>query len=286
FHKGGIEDLSGTIIIDATGDGDIAAWSGASIEIGRDYDSACQPMSALFRMANVDIERLPDSVEINRFYDRAKKTGEVTNPRHNVLKFYTVHPDVLHFNTTRVLGKSALDGWSITEAEIEGRRQVQDMVRFLKKYIHGFEESYLSKTGTQIGVRESRRIMGHYVLTSEDVLEARHFEDGIACGCYSIDIHNPDGEGTIIKRLQEGTYYQIPYRCLIPKKLDNCIIASRCISTTHEAHGSVRVMPTVWSIGQAGGTSAAMCIRKCIQPRDVDVKELRTTLKNQGAFIE
>ncbi len=285
FHKGGVEDLSADIFIDATGDGDLAAWGGARVEIGREKDHGFQPMTLSFRMAHVDVNRMPDGKEINRLYDQAKAKGEVKNPRENVLKFKSVHPDVIHFNTTRVVGKSALDGWEMTDAEVEGRRQVDDMVRFLKKYIAGFENAYLMKMGAQIGVRESRRIMGEYVLTAEDVLSARHFDDGIACASYDIDIHNPAGSGTEIIRLKEGTYYQIPYRCLITAEIENLIIASRCISATHEAHSSLRVQPIVWAIGQAGGTAAALAIQKKIKPGDLDAKELRHRLVEQKAFI-
>jgi len=285
FHKGGIEDLSADVFIDSTGDGDIAAWGGAPIEIGRDSDHACQPMTTSFRMANVEVRRMPERKEINRLYDEAKAQGEVKNPRENVLIFKTVHPDVMHFNTTRVVGKTSLDGWSITEAEIEGRRQVSDMVRFLKKHVAGFEKAYLMKIGPEIGVRESRRVMGRYVLTAEDVLEARHFEDGIACACYDIDIHNPTGTGTVIKRLKPNTYYTIPYRCLIPKNVDNLIIASRCISATHEAHSSLRVMPIVWSIGQAGGTATALCLKQKLKPSLLDASKLRSVLTEQGAVV-
>ena len=131
FHKGGVEDLSADIFIDSTGDGDIAAWAGARIEIGRKEDNACQPMTTSFRMANVDVALIPQGKDINRLYDEAKARGEVKNPRENVLKFRSVHPDVIHFNTTRIIGMTSLDGWSLTEAEVEGRRQVEDMVRFL-----------------------------------------------------------------------------------------------------------------------------------------------------------
>jgi len=285
FHKGGVEDLSANTFIDSTGDGDIAAWGGAKVEIGRKHDNQFQPMTLNFRMANVDIKSIPPGKEINRLYDKAKEKGEVTNPRENVLKFISVHPDVIHFNTTRVVGKSSLDGWQSTEAEIEGRRQVDDMVRFLKKHIRGFEKSYLMKMGSQIGVRESRRIMGKYVLNADDVLSARHFEDGIACASYPIDIHNPTGTGTDIRRLKEGTYYKIPYRCLVPEGIDNLLIASRCISATHEAHSSLRVMPIVWAIGQAAGTAASICLKKDIKPGDVDASELRKKLTAQGAYV-
>ncbi|MHB9028111.1 MAG: FAD-dependent oxidoreductase [Candidatus Latescibacterota bacterium] len=286
FHKGGVEDLSAEVYIDSTGDGDIAAWAGAKFEVGRDApDHACQPMTSCFRMAGVDLKRVPDGKEINRLYDEAKARGEVTNPRENVLRFNTVRDDVMHFNTTRVVGESALDAWSFTRAELEGRRQVNDMVRFLKKQVPGFEAAYLQKTAAQIGVRESRRIMGAYILTEEDVIEGHKFEDGIACCAYEIDIHNPTGTGTRLVYLKEGVYYQIPWRCLLPDGLDNLIVAGRCISSTHEAHSSLRIMPTVWAIGQAGGTAAALAIRGKRKPGAVDVAELKRTLVEQKAYI-
>lgn len=286
FHKGGIEDLSADVFIDSTGDGDVAAWSGAKVEIGRGApDNACQPMTASFRMARVDLKRIPDGKEVNRLFDEAKKRGELSNPRENVLKFYTVHDDVIHFNSTRVVGESALDGWSLTRAEVEGRRQVEELAGFLKKNIAGFENSYLMKTGSQIGIRESRRVLGKYILNKEDVIQGRKFEDGVACGSYAIDIHNPLGTGTHMVYLAEGIYYHIPYRCLLPEGPDNLIVASRCISANHEANSSLRVMPTVWAIGQAGGTAAALSIQAKVKPGLVKATELRKTLLEQKAFI-
>ncbi len=285
FHKGGIEDLSADLFIDSTGDGDIGAWAGAPVEIGREGDNGCQPMTTSFRMANVDLSRIPNGKEVNRLFDKAKKAGEIDNPRENILKFYTAHPDVMHFNSTRVIGKTALDGWSMTEAEIEGRRQVAELARFLTANIAGFEKAYLSKTGIQIGIRESRRIMGDYALTADDVIKGRKFEDGISCGSYAIDIHNPNGTGTKMIYLDEGIYYHVPYRCLVPRKADNLIIASRCVSATHEAHSSLRVMPTVWGIGQAGGTAAALCLKNNVMPRDLDANMLTGLLKKQKAFL-
>jgi hypothetical protein len=285
FHKGGVEDLSADIVIDSTGDGDIAAWGGAPVEIGREPDNACQPMTTSFRMANVDIGRIPDGKEINRLFDVAKSRGEIKNPRENILKFFTIHPDVMHFNSTRVVGKSPLDGWTLTEAELEGRRQVAELASFLIRSVAGFEHAYLMAIGPQIGVRESRRILGKYVLTADDVIKGRKFDDGVACGSYAIDIHNPSGTGTKMVYLDEGIYYHIPYRCLVPDRVDNLLIASRCISATHEAHSSMRVMPTVWGIGHAAGAAAALCIKVNNLPSALDTVRLRTVLKEQKAFI-
>jgi len=173
----------------------------------------------------------------------------------------------------------------MTEAEVEGRRQVGELVRFLTTHVAGFENAYLMKTGVQIGVRESRRIMGGYVLTADDVIGGRKFDDGVACGSYAIDIHNPSGAGTKMHYLDWGVYYHIPWRCLVPEGVDNCIVASRCISATHEAHSSLRVMPTVWGIGNAGGAAASVCVRKSVDPAAVDPDELRALLTAQGAYL-
>ncbi len=286
FHKGGMEDLSADVFVDSTGDGDISAWGGAKVEIGRGApDNACQPMTASFRLAGVDYSRIPDGREINRLFDEAKKRGELTNPRENILKFYTVHSDVMHFNSTRVVGESALDGWGLTRAEVEGRRQVEELARFMKKSVPGFENSYLMKTGAQIGIRESRRVLGAYVLTADDVVKGRKFDDGVACGSYAIDIHNPTGTGTHMVYLAEGIYYGIPYRCLLPEGPNNLIVASRCISASHEANSSLRVMPTVWAIGHAGGLAAALAVKGKVKPGAVDVKALRKKLAEENAII-
>ncbi len=195
--KSGFERAEATIFIDATGDGDVAAGAGAQYEQGRPEDGLSQPMTLMFRMTGVDEERMPSREEINALYDEAKAAGDIDNPRENVLWFYTTRPGEIHFNTTRVIRRDGTSAADLTAAELEARRQVQQMVNFLTEKVPGFADAYLSATGTQIGVRESRRIIGEYVLTAEDVLGARKFADGIARGCYDIDIHNPSGTACV-----------------------------------------------------------------------------------------
>ena len=285
FHKGGIEDVSADVFIDSTGDGDLAAWGGAEIEIGRQEDGAVQPMTTGFRMTNVDVKRIPSPEEINKLFKQAKEKKIVDSPMDSVNWFFGPNPGVIHFNNVRVMNKSGLNGWDMTDAEIEGRKQVAALVRFFIQYIPGFDKAFLMKMGTQIGVRETRRIIGKYVLDVDDILSARHFKDGIASCSYPIDIHNPSGAGYDIRHLKEGEYYEIPYRCLLPVRIPNLIVASRCISATHEAHGSLRIMPVMWSLGQAAGTAAAISINKSVSPEQIDTNELREKLKRQGAFI-
>jgi hypothetical protein len=288
--KGGSFEIESAIYVDATGDGDLAAAAGARVEIGRKEDGLCQPMTLCFRIAGINRKALPESHRemakaLSEVYLAAKEEGAIHNPRENILVFKTLRDDVLHFNTTRVTGKSALRPETLSEAEFEGRRQTMELVRLFRAKAPGFENSYLQKMAAQIGVRESRRVIGEYVLQADDVVSARKFGDAIACSSYPVDIHNPAGTGTVIKPVPEGDWYEIPYRAIVPTGTANLVMATRAISSTHEAHSSLRVMPVVAAIGQAAGTAAAMAAAGGIRPALIDVKKLRATLRKAGAFI-
>lgn len=263
--------------VDATGDGELAARAGAKVEVGRKKDGACQPMTLCFRVGGVsggkDSWRLAD--QLNKIFWAAKKAGQIDQPRENILVFPTLVKGVFHFNSTRILGKSAVDASQFSDAEREGRRQVDELFRLFKAKSPRFKNAYLAKVACQIGVRESRRVMGEYLLSEKDVLGLRKFPDGIARANYMIDIHNPKGEGTVLKKLPEDDYYEIPYRCLVPKGMDNLLVGSRCISATHEAHSSLRIMPVVACLGEAAGAAAARVAAAGVAARDVDGEELK-----------
>jgi hypothetical protein len=284
-NKAGLVEMKANVYVDATGDADLAALAGAEVEKGREVDSLSQPMTLNFRMANVDMDRLPSRAAITEQYKAAKRRGDIQCPREDVLWFYANQPGVIHFNTTRVVRKDATNPWELTEAEIEGRRQVQQLVAFLKAEVAGFEEAYLQTTAPQIGVRESRRVVGEYRLTAEELLTSCRFEDVIARGSYPVDIHNPDGEGTILKHLPQGEWYDIPFRALVPKKIENLLIGGRPISATHEAHSAIRVQPIAMAIGQAAGTAAALCATGHVKPRELDVRQVQEALTRQGAVL-
>jgi hypothetical protein len=216
--------------------------------------------------------------ELTQIYLEAKAAGEVDNPREDVLIFATMVPHIYHFNTTRVIQRDATDTLDMTTAEIEGRRQVAELLDLFRRRSPRFRDAYLVKMAAQIGVRESRRVMGEYVLTVDDVLEACKFEDGIARSRYPVDIHSPTGEGTVIQRLPPGEYHEVPYRCLLPRNVDNLLIGARCISATHEAHSSLRVMPVVAGIGEAAGVAAAWAARGGTFPREVDGAKLKAAI--------
>jgi hypothetical protein len=283
-------------IVDCTGDGDIAASAGAKFATGREVDNLVQPMSLMFRMAEFQkiafqnyVKDHPDQWKgVYGLWELIKKAtheGVLELPRENMLFFGTPHSHELIVNSTRITKVLGTDVWDISYAEWEGRRQVKQIAAFLKKYVPGFEDSYVTQTGTTIGIRESRRIIGEYVLTAEDIMGARKFDDVIARCSYPIDVHNPAGKGTILRKLPTGEAYDIPLRCLIPKVVDNVLVAGRCISGDHVAHSSYRVMPAAMATGQAAGVSAAIAGQKGITPRQVDVEDVQRELIIQGANL-
>ncbi|MDH7601474.1 MAG: FAD-dependent oxidoreductase [Armatimonadota bacterium] len=285
FAKPAPRNIKAKVFVDATGDADLAHLAWVPCEKGRPGDGLTQPMTLNFRVAGVNIERMPPREEINRLYLAARDQGRINCPRDNVLFFFTTREGEVHFNTTRVIKVDGTSARDLTAAEIEGRRQMKQICDFLRTDVPGFEKSYLTAAGTQIGVRETRRIVGQYVLTAEDVLSAAKFHDCVARGSYPIDIHDPDAGGTVIKHLPPGESYDIPYRCLVPLNVSNLLVAGRPISATHEAHSSLRVMPIAFATGQAAGTAAALCARWNISPRDLDVRRLQQELLDQGASL-
>lgn len=285
YNKSGLSMVTGRVFVDATGDGDLAVSAGAPFEKGRSQDGLTQPMTLNFDLANVDVQNMPTRRELNEAYRRARDEGRLKCPREDLLWFTTTHDGMIHFNTTRIIRVDGTKAEDLTRAEIEGRRQMFEIVKWLKETFPAFREAYVVRSGPQVGVRESRRIIGEYIMRGEDILEARKFPDPICRGSYPIDIHNPSGEGTIIKHPPPNDYYEIPYRCLIPLNVENLLIASRCISATHEAHSAIRIIPIVMGIGQAAGTAAALCVKHDTTPRRLDYQLLKEALRRGGAII-
>ncbi len=284
--KSGCQHIHATLLIDATGDGDVAAYAGAPYAIGREEDGLVMPMSLHFRMANVDMARMPSREEINTLYARDKAIGLLSNPRENVLWFDTPHPDQVHFNTTRLLKFLGTNRDDLTAAEIEGHRQVQEMVRWLTGTVPGFEAAYLLMTAPQVGVRETRRILGEHIVTEQELLELTRYPDAIALSAYPVDIHNPAGTGTIMKHLPYGAYYSIPYRAMLPRGVEGLLVAGRPISTTHEAHSATRIQAVASATGQAAGIAAVLALRAGTTFRQVNTDALRDELRRQGALVD
>lgn len=273
--------------IDCTGDADVAYRAGFPTRLGREEDHLCQPMTLCFRVGDVDIDTFnKNGALMQKLYREAKERGEITNPREDVLVFHTTSRSVLHFNTTRIIKRNPVDPFDLSKAEEEAREQVFEMFRFLHKNVPGFEKSVLLSTAAHIGIRESRMIEGEYTLTQEDLLACRKFDDGIAACNYDIDIHNPAGSGTSHYFFAPYTYYTIPYRCLVPKGSANLLVAGRCISSTHEAQASYRVIPYVATLGEAAGVAAAVANKTGTTVREAPVSDIQAALRAQGAFIE
>lgn len=284
-------------VVDCTGDGDVAALLGAPFEVGRREDGLVQPMTLMFLMSNFSrsafegyVKEYPNEWNgvqgLKTFMNQAIAKGELNVPRENILFFGTMHDSDISVNSTRVTDTLGTDVWDLTASELEGRRQMMQLDAFLRKYVPGFQKAYLSQSAAHVCVRETRRIVGEYVLTAEDVLEAHKFSDVIAHGAYPIDIHNPKGKGTVLKRVQAGEAYDIPLRCLVPLRVENLLVAGRCISGTHEALASYRVMPISMATGQAAGICAAIASKKGLLPRKVKAQDVQRELLRQGAYLE
>ena len=284
--KSGEMQVEANYFIDATGDAQLAYLAGCPTVLGRESDHLCQPMTLCFRLGNVDVEKFYESRErLKIAHAQSLAAGELINPRENILVFKTPIYNVLHFNTTRVVRKNPTSPVEVTEAEVLARQQVYEIYEFMKKHADGLENSFLMMTAAEIGVRESRMIVGDYVLTEQDCRNCVKFDDGIAACNYDIDIHNPEGTGTSHYYFPAGEYYTIPYRSLIPKSAENLLVAGRCISSDHGAQASYRIMPVVCCIGEAAGSAVGLAVKQNCTVREVDVKELQNELKSNRAYI-
>ena len=294
--KSGPVVVQAKVVVDATGDGDVAAAAGAPFDVGREEDGLVQPMTLMFRMVEFERPGFAAYVRdnpgqwrgVHGLWDliaKATADGRLDLPREDLLFFATPHERELTVNSTRVGGVLGTDVWDLTTAEWQARRQMRQIAGFLREYVPGFEKSYVAQSGTNIGVRETRRIRGEYQLTADDVLTARKFPDVVARGSYPVDIHNPKGSGTVLRNLPPGEAYDIPLRCLVPQDVERLLVAGRCLSGTHEAHSSYRVTPIAMATGQAAGVCAALAAGSGVAPRAVDAARVQDELLAQGANL-
>jgi hypothetical protein len=298
-NKAGLQAMRARVVVDCSADADVAFRAGAPTTKGRASDGKMQPMTMFFIIGNIDDARVeaymrdhPEE-EGKLFHaqvEAARLRGEFSIPRDKIGIYRTPEPGVWRVNTTRVLGMDGTNPDDLTRAEIEGRKQVFALLDFMRRELPGFAHVELRETATQIGVRETRRIVGEYVLTQDDLATGRHFDDVIALGGYPVDIHPVDGTGGGVQSaldsgLRTADVYEIPYRSLVPLQVDDLLVAGRCLSATHEAAGAVRVMPPCFAMGQAAGTAAALAVERAISPRNVNVGEVQAELRKQGAIL-
>jgi hypothetical protein len=276
--KAGLVTFRPRVVIDCTGDGDVACWAGAPVE----KTHPLQPMTMHFRIGNV--HRNPEmAARCRAALIRAHESGELKLFYGPGLNF-NFAPDEAYIHAIRVAA-DASDPEQLTQAEMQGRRDVWVMFERWKKEVPGFEEAYLISSGPYIGVRETRRIVGQYVLTEDDLIKERTFEDGVATGCWYLDLHPQEATpgGAQTRKGHQPGPYDIPYRSLLPQKVDNLIVAGRCHSATQLAASSTRVTVTAMAMGQAAGVAAALAIDRKITPVELPGSLVRNTLHQQHA---
>ncbi|MDL2229154.1 FAD-dependent oxidoreductase [Treponema sp. OttesenSCG-928-L16] len=291
----GLKAVYGKVIIDATGDGTVSHFAGADFETGRESDKLMQPVSLMFRLYGIDETkvlkkenwtydiRMPNTPEAKRFLEfcvAASKTGALPEAVSLVRLYRTSRPGECHVNATH---KNYINGTKLEDigsAEIELRKQIPIIRDFLKKSVPGFENCFVQNSAVTLGVRDTRRIIGDYVLTHEDLLSGRKFEDVIVHNAwFYMDIHNITGGG---QTLTDVLPYDIPYRCLVPLKIEQLLTTGRCISGTHKAEASYRIMNICMATGQAAGIAAALAAEKNISPRKLNYQEVQKVLTSLG----
>lgn len=313
-NKSGRQRIEADVTIDCSGDGDVAARGGVKWEKGRTADGLVQAPTLVFKLGGVSRERFvagckdpainyrewltpyPDvRAKMMRRIDRmpviicggyakliekARAAGDFDVPQSRVVGVKLHGPDEYLVVMTRVLGLDPTDIRSLTDAYAKVYEQIPVLVRFFKKYVPGFEESHLREIAPMLGVRESRRILGDYVLTAEDLVQGRVFDDAVSMGGYHIDIHRPAGTWVDSHNVRA---YTIPIRSLIARDVEGLMMAGKCLSATHEAVASTRVVPICQGQGQAAGTVAALALKAGKSVRQVPISQLQDTLAAQGA---
>ncbi len=293
--RSGLARVTASVFVDASGDADLCAFAGFGYETAGELDPA-QTLTTTFRMANVDHarRRAISKAAFQELMAEAATSGEYDLPRREGSDHITPVDGMIATVMTRLDSYrrdpdgrivNATDPWFLTEAEMAGRRQALEYVRFLVDRVPGYEGASLVALGTQIGVRETRRVYGDARLTRDDVLSARSFDDPIGlCGAPIEDHHQ--GTDTAWEYLPDGEAVGIPYRTLVVRDASNVLVAGRCFSATHDAHASVRSMAQCMAMGQAAGTAAAQAVAGRCDPREIDVAALRDQLRADGAILE
>lgn len=299
--------VQGRFVVDATGDAHIAHLAGVSCEMG--VEQGVMPLTWCYILGPVDLPTLraahPDAFQVDRNGNsyvyvggqewltaavrQGRSEGWLTIPRERIAVAYSVPgmDEYLSVNYGRVVVKDPTDEVEMAAAREEGRRQVEQGVRLFRERVPGFAQARLVQLADRIGVRESRQIVGLYKLTQEDVLEGRQFDDVIAQGCYSIDIHEPSSDRTTLVSIPKGRHYDIPLRSLIPASgPGNLLIAGRCISASQAAMSSFRVSPSVMAIGEAAGVAAALGARNGAPACSLAAADVQAVLVASGAILQ
>lgn len=294
--KSGRQALMGKVVIDASGDGDIAARSGAEYQLGREGDGVMQPMTLMFKVGGVDYDRaiFPGSfeslVDVPAGEIQSLARANLPAPAGHVLLYKSTLPGVVTCNMTNVINVDGTKSEDLTKAQLTCRKQIPLIIDFLRKYAPGYENCYLHSAASQIGVRETRHFKGLYTLTEDDIMEAKVFPDWVVTRAhFNFDIHNTKGAGLdengCQHKFSQPKGYTIPYGCFVPEKVDGLLFAGRIISGTHKAHSNFRVMPICANMGQSVGVAAAIAVKRGIAVRDVPVADIQARLIELGVEV-
>ncbi|MFA4945856.1 MAG: FAD-dependent oxidoreductase [Lentisphaeria bacterium] len=307
----GGETLAARAVVDATGDAVVAAQAGVPCAFGRPGDHAVMPLTYCFTVGPINIGKVKQEMplgfrvdpatgdevvfvnwsepRIGEWIRRARDRGELTIPRKDIVSITSI-PGRREYGTVnfgRVFCQDPTNPALLAAAEAEGKRQVDEAVRFFRTYLPGFENASLVELARQIGVRETRQISGLCTLTGQEVVEGRQFDDVIAQCAYPVDIHEPGSEQTTLQRIRGTGHYDIPWRCLVPREgPPNLIVGGRCISGTHEAMSSFRVAPSVMATGEAAGVTAALAAQRGCAMAQVPVKAVQERLRITGGILD
>jgi len=289
--KSGRRAVRGSVFIDASGDGDLACWAGAPWEKGDAAGALLYP-TLMFRVNNVDAARAAAALpEIPRLMQEAQARGEYRFPRRGVILRPQKHPGEWRANVTQIRNAdgSAVDGTDalqLSAGEIEGRRQIGDYMRFLRERVAGFESSYVLDIAPQLGIRETRRVIGRAMLTAEDVLQCRSFDDTVGVNAWPLERHVAgDVEWTWPPIPESRGFNHLPYRMLVPHRVRNLLVAGRCASMTSEAQSAARVSGGCFAMGQAAGTAAHLALHEGVEPSGVAIDALQAQLERDGAYL-
>ncbi len=286
INKSGKTDIYAKITIDATGDGDIAARSGAEFVLGRESDNKMQPATLMFKVGGVDYDRAAFLGSFESTYEtpqgelQALAKEHISYPAGHILTYKSTLPGIVTCNMTNAIDIDGTNADDLTRATLICRRQMDDIVNYLRKFVPGYENCYVISSASLMGVRETRHFIGKYTLNEQDILEAKIFDDYVVKDAYfNFDVHNITGAGLdktgVQKYFSQEKGYTIPYRCLLPEVKENLLLCGRNISGTHMVHSNFRVMPICIGIGEAAGIAAYISVSKNCSLSDIDAKEIR-----------
>ena len=287
--KSGRRVFRSKVVVDGTGDGDVAAFAGVEYHKGRESDGKMQPTTLMFKVAGVDMSRavllgsFESTYQTEKGELQALAKEHIPYPAGHLLAYKSTLPGIVTLNMTNCTDIDGTKAEDLTKAEIVCRSQMPAIIKYLREFVPGFENCYIISAASLMGVRETRHFKGMYTLNENDILTAKVFDDWVVRGAhFNFDVHNLTGAGLdktgVQKNWNQPKGYTIPYGCLVPEKINGLLLSGRNISGTHIAHSNYRVMPICVGIGAAAGVAAATAIKKGVQVRDIKGEELQDRL--------